>query len=307
MGKIADRAPCRAGLRRRAIQFYAIRTSAGAAQTPATGAPSDPPPTPVITPLRTIVAPRPPAGMERRGEEAEPPSYDDTVMEAAAELQEPPPAEAPGSPGSPAEGGPDGARRLPRSHASICFALDQMDQELEAEEVEMEAERAGEAARRTAAAHECTSHPLSFLAQYPRLAIVTTAALPWLTGTAVNPALRAAYLWRRGHAVALVVPWLPPPAQPRLFPDGMVFQTPGEQEAAMMAAIQARVPFPVPSPAAPDPSFQIVFYPGRYDPALGSIMPDGDIQPLIPRPVSAPAASSSQQKHARWEAAARCC
>jgi digalactosyldiacylglycerol synthase len=148
-------------------------------------------------------------------------------------------------------------------------------------------------ARRAAAADAIESHPLEFISVYPRIAIVTTASLPWLTGTAVNPALRAAYLWKAGHAVTLVIPWVAVEDQHRLFAPGVVFASPEDQAIAVIDAVQRRVPFPLPSDAArldkqhhhTYHSFRLVFYPGRYDSGLGSIMPEVDIQPLLPQPV----------------------
>jgi len=69
------------------------------------------------------------------------------------------------------------------------------------------------------------------LSPRPRgVGIVTTASLPWLTGTAVNPLFRAVYLARHGHPVTLLLPYLPTPDdQARVFPVGLRFATMQEQ------------------------------------------------------------------------------
>ena len=40
------------------------------------------------------------------------------------------------------------------------------------------------------------------------ITVITTAALPWTTGPAINPLLRSVHLAREGHKVILLLPWL---------------------------------------------------------------------------------------------------
>ena len=100
------------------------------------------------------------------------------------------------------------------------------------------------------------------------IAIVTTAALPWKTGTAVNALLRAAYLAAEGHDVTLCLPWIHPVDQAAVFPGGRTFGTPAEQEQCMREWLSAR--------DGQQGSFAITWYPARYDHTRGSILPLGD-------------------------------
>jgi len=66
--------------------------------------------------------------------------------------------------------------------------------------------------------------------------IVTTASLPWMTGTAVNPLLRAAYMTdgrkEAGGSVTLMLPWLERKEdQDALYGADRAFETPEDQEA----------------------------------------------------------------------------
>jgi hypothetical protein len=66
-----------------------------------------------------------------------------------------------------------------------------------------------------------------------RIFVVTTASLPWRTGTAVNPLSRALYLTRGRpkQYVTLVIPWLPKQEdQVKLFGKDSTFATQEEQE-----------------------------------------------------------------------------
>mmetsp|Transcript_87628 Transcript_87628/g.281203 ORF Transcript_87628/g.281203 Transcript_87628/m.281203 type:complete len:736 (-) Transcript_87628:155-2362(-) len=101
--------------------------------------------------------------------------------------------------------------------------------------------------------------------------IITTAALPWLTGTAVNPLLRALNLARHGRPVVLVVPWLEVEDQAQIFAAGQTFASKDEQEETIFKWCRER--------AKIDPAvlpLKIRWYGAKYVHNVRSIFPSGD-------------------------------
>ena len=120
--------------------------------------------------------------------------------------------------------------------------------------------------------------------------IVTTAALPWMTGTAVNPLLRAAYMHERLEIinqnntkkpgkyswVTLVIPWLElPEDQQKIFNE--VFNSTKEQENYVREWLRNQADMR----QAAD-NLHIVFYNARYHAGLGSVFAMGDIIEQLP-------------------------
>lgn len=98
------------------------------------------------------------------------------------------------------------------------------------------------------------------------IAIVTTASIPWMTGTSINPLLRAVYLARDGHDVTLVLPWVPSLlSQQRIFPTGTTFASSPEQAVFVHSWLDQQ--------GFGDVSLRLLFYEAAYSGIYGSIMP----------------------------------
>ncbi|KAK8565839.1 hypothetical protein V6N12_059388 [Hibiscus sabdariffa] len=106
------------------------------------------------------------------------------------------------------------------------------------------------------------------------IAIFTTASLPWMTGTSVNPLFRAAYLAKDGEKkITLVIPWLSLKDQKLVYPNNTTFGSPSAQESYIRQWLEERIAFIA--------GFTIRFYPAKFAVDKRSILPVGDISEII--------------------------
>eukprot|EP01084_Bolivina_argentea_P161965 281875_1 len=115
-----------------------------------------------------------------------------------------------------------------------------------------------------------------------RIWIVTTASLPWMTGTAINPLLRAAELTsnRENGAVTLVVPYVEPKGQRELLQnseDSHYVLTEAEQEQGIRNWLKEA------GKTNAANRLRILFYPAYFSLKLASLFPFGNISKLMVR------------------------
>ena len=112
--------------------------------------------------------------------------------------------------------------------------------------------------------------------------IVTTAALPWMTGTAVNPLLRAAYMCVgrtvAGGSVTILLPWLERHAdQTRVYGEKNGFESREDQEEYVRSWLRDTADMKEASS-----ELRIRWYTAWQERAENSIYSMGDITSLIP-------------------------
>ena len=97
------------------------------------------------------------------------------------------------------------------------------------------------------------------------ITIVTTACLPWLTGTSINPLLRAAYLEQYyGMRVTILFPWISLEDQRTIY-SGTVFPTRQAQAQYVTEWLNRRLGITT--------RVRVLFYDAWHDPRKGSILP----------------------------------
>ena len=127
--------------------------------------------------------------------------------------------------------------------------------------------------------------------------IVTTAALPWLTGTAVNPLLRALYLTRGRpqYYVTLLIPWLQDEsARAKLYGKDKKFSNSSDQEEWIRDFCRTKA-----NCIEEEKNLRIQFYPSVYHQSFGSIFPLVDICNLVPDD-EADVAILEEPEHLNW-------
>ncbi|XP_057532232.1 digalactosyldiacylglycerol synthase 2, chloroplastic [Amaranthus tricolor] len=130
------------------------------------------------------------------------------------------------------------------------------------------------------------------MAKKQHIAIYTTASLPWMTGTAVNPLFRAFYLAKDGERkVTLAIPWLSINDQGLVYPDNITFKSAKEHEAYVRKWLEDRTRM--------ISRFEIKFYPGKFAVDKRSILPVGDITAVIPDE-EADIAVLEEPEHLTW-------
>jgi len=102
--------------------------------------------------------------------------------------------------------------------------------------------------------------------------VMTTASVPWLTGTAINPLLRCAHLAkaRPPGAVTLFLPWLEPERQEEVYGPKVHFAD--RAAHAKYVVDWVRDTAKMPDEAA---KLRVAFYDGHYHRPQGSIYPMG--------------------------------
>ena len=161
--------------------------------------------------------------------------------------------------------------------------------------------------------------PISDLSDPSRkICVVTTAGLPWRTGTAVNPLARALYLTRGRpkHSVTLMIPWLEAREEQVKVYGKNDFETPEEQEAWTRKYCRERILNSTDEKGSAEGSDEedesndetsddevdnllIRFYPAKYHTSLGSIFATVDICALIPQE-EADIAILEEPEHLTW-------